>query len=496
MQTSRTEIWDTEGLNKENVRILLDSGSQRTYITERLATSLNLKRTKEQEIRLVTFGSDKSKVIKTMSTKLNVRLKDGHDYTITANIVPTITGSIQRKPVRISDRDNFRSLIKNLSLADDIPTEEYTDSIELLLGNDYYLDIVLGHKIEIQPGLYLLSSKLDWILSGRTNEIDDNASDTNLLILSYGNSITKTQVFTNVVKCVPNTPDIEDFWNIETIGLKDTTNVRSEDDQAMEDFKENLVFKDNRYHVTWPWKIDHQEVPENRPLAFGRLKSLVSRFKDKPDVLQKYDSLIQDQLEKGIIEKVPTSKKNGLTHYLPHHAVIKPGKSTIKFRIVYDASAKTKIENSSLNDCLYRGPVLLNDLCGILLRFRVHTIGIVSDIEKAFLQIRLQKDQRDVTRFLWLKDLENPEVTQNQIQVYRFCRVPFGVVSSPFLLRATIDYHLDSYNNDVAKQLKQDIYMDNVVTGTDTIDAAKDLYTMSKGIFEDASMNLREWALI
>ncbi|XP_045167522.2 uncharacterized protein LOC123530814 [Mercenaria mercenaria] len=407
MQTSRTEIWDTEGLNKENVRILLDSGSQRTYITERLATSLNLKRTNEQEIRLVTFGSDKSKVIKTMSTKLNVRLKDGHDYTITANIVPTITGSIQRKPVRISDRDNFRSLIKNLSLADDIPTEEYTDSIELLLGNDYYLDIVLRHKIEIQPGLYLLSSKLGWILSGRTNEIDDNVSDTNLLILSYGNNITKTQVFTNVDKCVPKTPDIEDFWNIETIGLKDTTNVRSEDDQAMEDFKENLVFKDNRYHVTWPWKIDRQEVPENRPLAFGRLKSLVSRFKDKPDVLQKYDSVIQDQLEKGIIEKVPTSKKNGLTHYLPHHAVIKPGKSTTKLRIVYDASAKTKIENSSLNDCLYRGPVLLNNLCGILLRFRVHTIGIASDIEKAFLQISLQKDQRDVTRFLWLKDLEN-----------------------------------------------------------------------------------------
>ncbi|XP_053392033.1 uncharacterized protein LOC128554743 [Mercenaria mercenaria] len=104
MQTSRTEIWDTEGLNKENVRILLDSGSQSTYITERLATSLNLKRTNEQEIHLVTFGSDKAKVIKTMSTKLNVRLKDGHDYTITANIVPTITGSIQRKPVRISDK--------------------------------------------------------------------------------------------------------------------------------------------------------------------------------------------------------------------------------------------------------------------------------------------------------------------------------------------------------------------------------------------------------
>ncbi|XP_060602882.1 uncharacterized protein LOC132755958, partial [Ruditapes philippinarum] len=401
--------------------------------------------------------------------------------------------SIQRKPVSISNNEEFRSLIKNLTLADDIPTEEYTDSIDLLLGNDYYLDIVLGHKIEIQPGLYLLSSKLGWILSGRTSEIDDSVTDANVLILSYGNNITKTQVFT-VDTCVPKLPDIEDFWNIETIGLKDSTNERTEDDQAIDKFKESLVFKDNRYYVKWPWRGDNYEIPENRPLAFGRLKSLVKKFKDNPDVLQKYDSVIQDQLEKGIIEKVETSEKNGHIHYLPHHAVIKPGKSTTKLRIVYDASAKSKVENNSLNDCLYRGPVLLNDLCGILLRFRLHKIGIVSDIEKAFLQVGLQKYQRDVTRFIWLKHIEHPDISQNQIQEYRFCRIPFGIVSSPFLLGATIDYHLECYNNEIAKKLRGDIYMDNVVTGTVNIEAAKDLYIRSKRIFDDASMNLREWA--
>ncbi|XP_060608441.1 uncharacterized protein LOC132760480 [Ruditapes philippinarum] len=430
-----------------------------------------------------------------MSTQLNIRLKDGQNFAITANIVPTITGSIQRKPVSISNNGEFRSLIKNLTLADDIPTEEYTDSIDLLFGNDYYLDIVLGHKIEIQPGLYLLSSKLGWILSGRTSEIDDSVTDANMLILSYGNNITKTQVFTTVDTCVPKLPDIEDFWNIETIGLKDSTNERT--DQAIDKFKESLVFKDNRYYVKWPWRGDNYEVPENRPLAFGRLKSLVKRFKDNLDVLQKYDSVIQDQLEKGIIEKVETSEQNGHIHYLPHHAVIKPDKSTTKLRIVYDASAKSKVENNSLNDCLYKGPVLLNDLCGILLRFRLHKIGIVSDIEKAFLQVGLQKDQRDVTRFIWLKDIEHPDISQNQVQEvqeYRFCGIPFGIVSSPFLLGATIDYHLECYNNEIAKKLRRDIYMDNVVTRTENVEAAKYLYIRSKRIFDDASMNLLEWA--
>ena len=52
--------------------------------------------------------------------------------------------------------------------------------------------------------------------------------------------------------------------------------------------------------------------------------------------------------------------------------------------------------------CLYRGPVLLEDLSGILLRFRLHKIAIIADIEKAFLQIGLQEKDGDVTLFLWM----------------------------------------------------------------------------------------------
>ena len=85
---------------------------------------------------------------------------------------------------------------------------------------------------------------------------------------------------------------------------------------------------------------------------------------------------------------------------IPHHAVITPQKSTTKLRVVYDASVKSKQTNKSLNECLYRGPVMINDLYGILIRFRLYTITHVADIEKAFHQLGLQKSQRDVTRFL------------------------------------------------------------------------------------------------
>ena len=55
----------------------------------------------------------------------------------------------------------------------------------------------------------------------------------------------------------------------------------------------------------------------------------------------------------------------------------------------------------SLNECLYPGPTMLKDLIGILLRFRLNRIAIVADIEKAFLQIGLSEDAKDVTRFFF-----------------------------------------------------------------------------------------------
>jgi len=71
----------------------------------------------------------------------------------------------------------------------------------------------------------------------------------------------------------------------------------------------------------------------------------------------------------------------------------------------------------------------------------MHNIAMVVDVEKAFLSIGLQKQDRDVTRFLWLKNPKNVNIEGN-IEIFRFYRIPFGVISSPFLLGATISHHL------------------------------------------------------
>ena len=78
---------------------------------------------------------------------------------------------------------------------------------------------------------------------------------------------------------------------------------------------------------------------------------------------------------------------DGKAHYLPHHPVVTPQKNTTKIRVVYDGSAKSTATNHSLNDCLYRRPVTLHPLAGILLRFRTRPVAIAADIEKAFCKL-------------------------------------------------------------------------------------------------------------
>ena len=56
------------------------------------------------------------------------------------------------------------------------------------------------------------------------------------------------------------------------------------------------------------------------------------------------------------------------------------------------------------------------------MRFGTKRIASTADIKKAVLQVGLNEADRDVTRFLWVKDIKKPPVTTN-LHVYRFTRV-------------------------------------------------------------------------
>ena len=116
----------------------------------------------------------------------------------------------------------------------------------------------------------------------------------------------------------------------------------------------------------------------------------------------------------------------------------------------------------------------------------------MADTEKAFLQIAIQSDECDVTRFLWLKDVNKLVVNDDNIEVYHFCRVPFGLTCSPFLLGATLKYHLQKEGTPLALNIMSNIYVDNVLLGAKDSKQAFEIYLEAKAIFRRASMNLRE----
>ena len=143
-----------------------------------------------------------------------------------------------------------------------------------------------------------------------------------------------------------------------------------------------------------------------------------------------------------------------------------PSKSTTKLQIVYDASTKAKKGDRSLNECLHRGPVLLPGLCGILLRFKIQSIVILADIEKAFLRIGIQESERDVTRFLCLTDLTKLDVVNGNFDGYCFVGFLLGLFVVLFYWQEPLSsYHLRQININLAIQISGNIYVDNVCTG-------------------------------
>ena len=164
-------------------------------------------------------------------------------------------------------------------MADAIPLETESSAVEVLIGSDYYLDIIFSQKKEVQPGLYLLASKLGWILTGRTSEIGSQMNESNMLILTYRTNATITSVFTSSDDATPAKPDLEDFWKTESIGVYDNPRTTNEV-KVTKNFKETIKFENGRYQITWPWKNETLDLPVNRELI-GRLKSTVSRMKNK-----------------------------------------------------------------------------------------------------------------------------------------------------------------------------------------------------------------------
>ena len=111
----------------------------------------------------------------------------------------------------------------------------------------------------------------------------------------------------------------------------------------------------------------------------------------------------------------------------------------------------------------------------------------MADITKAFLQIRVRREDQDVHRFLWKEG--------SSVRIMRFVRVPFGNKSSPFLLNATIKHHMKLYPcSEVARELDENLYVDDWLSGADSTFEASVKLNEACALMKEAGMSLSKWS--
>ena len=453
------------------VEIVFDGGSQKSYLTQRVKDSLALPVDSKQYLSIAAFGSKKGRPKQCEVVRLIVRTKLGGCQELEVFVVPHICDPVM-SPVSVACSRVYGRL-SQLDLAD--VCLDKTLEVDLLIGSDFYWEFVTGETIRGENGPVAINTTLGWVLSGPAGVAEPEESTVSLV-----NAHTlRVEGITN--KELDNTLRL--FWELESLGIEEVAN-----DPVCDRFASTLQVKNGRYEVSLPWRKYHDDLPDNYSLSRRRLHGLLKRLQQNPEVLREYDSIIREQLERGIVEEV---KDPEVTHYLPHHAVIRQDKETTKVRVIYDASARSS--GPSLNDGLHTGPRFNQRILEILLRFRSYPVAFIADIEKAFLMISVNPKDRDVLRFLWVKD---PFSSEPEIVVLRFSRVVFGVSASPFLLNATIKHHIEGHaasQPEVVRLLAQSIYVDDVVCGADREHEAYALYTKSREILSHGSFNLRKF---
>ncbi len=106
--------------------------------------------------------------------------------------------------------------------------------------------------------------------------------------------------------------------------------------------------------------------------------------------------------------------------------------------------------------------------------------------------ISVAAKDRDFLRFLWVDDAVKDEP---RIVVYRFARVVFGVNASPFLLNATVRHHLELHadtHREIVSKVIRSIYVDDIVTGSQSEEQAYQLYSEAKTLLKTGSFPLMQ----
>ena len=377
------------------------------------------------------------------------------------------------------DIDQYPHL-QGLELADESLLYDTFSDVDILIGSDFYYDIITGDIRRGDEGPCAVNSEFGWLVCGsakakgsRLGEMVAN------FVVDRADSLSGDAFVSNEDQQL--TDVLHKFWSIESIGIFEETDVGGK--EFLSDVKYDET--KSRYQVRLPWKERCLPESSGYPQCAKRLEHVYCRLKTEPVLLQEYDNVIRQQLRTGIIEEVSEPTKLEGTYYLPHHGVVRREKLTTKVRVVFDGSARHGSSSLSINECLEKGPNLVPHLFDVLVKFRGFPVGITSDVEKAFHQIEIDPDDRRMLRFLWVDDItkDKPDIVH-----YQFSRLVFGLTPSPAILSSVMEHHLKEQSEEhqsVASVLENSFYVDDFIGGAWNDSGAVEIYEKADEIMVD-----------
>lgn len=463
MTSAIVEAYDVKN-SPNKVRILLDTCATANFVTLRFAEKLQLPRSKcSFNIgALNNLSTTSNSTVKITFKSMYNDFKKVLDFLIVPNITNLVpTEKIPRERLKIP---------KGISLAD--PNFHIPAPVNMLVGAGVSLSLFQIGSINLSENsndLYLQKTRLGWIIGGG---------------LTFSKSL-QTSKNSNCLLSDLETK-IEKFWLVEELSNKSVFSQEELDCEAH--FKEHVIrYPSGRFCVALPFKGSPSTLGDSKTNALKRLNGLRKKFENDIELKVQYTSVIHSYLTLDHMSPLnPPQESEGF--YLPHHGVIKSSSNTTKLRVVYDASAKSS-SGVSLNDILMVGPTIQDDLFTLLIRFRFYIYVLLADIEKMYRQFLIREEDRKYQKILWL---ENDEIKEFHLNT-----ITFGLAPASFLaIRCLHKLAEDEAHNFplAAKLLKEDFYVDNLMTGASTIAEAREIYNQMTGLLSKACLKLQQWA--
>ncbi|KAF0721510.1 Integrase catalytic domain-containing protein [Aphis craccivora] len=457
LSTAIVFVLDRNG-TKRPCRAIVDNGSQINIITKSLVKRLRLKGVQS---KLPISGVNGASTISSEEAEVTIFSQNSQfSAKIGCHTLHEITNALPSQSMDFSSWSIPPHILPHL--AD--PKFYLSSKVELLLGADIFFEVLQGEKWSLGKELpWLYNTSFGWIVSG-----------------SIGN--TKSRISPRSSSCLLNVAS----W-MKNDQVKSRRNV----DEASEIMFRETHERDTtgRFSVYLPFTADVRELGSSFQMALKRFTNLEKKFSVAPHLKDDYVNFMNEYASLGHMSKIDDPISDAPYYYLPHHAVIKETSQTTKVRVVFDASAKTS-KGNSLNDVLAQGPAIQSELFDIVLRFRCHKIVITADIEKMFRQVWVNHEDRDYQRILWR---DSPE---KEIIHYRLNTITYGTAPAAFLAtRVLKEIGLLAAQDkpSAGRAIQRDFYMDDFLSGGDTVEEVVRLYHEVLELLESSGMRLRKW---